>query len=226
MECPFCGALNGAQFLRVDNNKRRYYDCLACKREFYTDDDNWSYHLTEKTKKREAEIDEERARVEAKYDEVEEMFRMSSRPSWSRQLPDFEILEKILDKKYAAMQSPNEKSWLDIAAEITSGDRRRDYGAPLVNFLRIAILWSAYMEEYISPINVAYMMVLMKVAREMNTSKEDNPIDILGYVACIQTMDQDLKQHGYEQGNTIFSEYTSAAQLQTLLNDLFKKGMK
>ncbi len=90
--------------------------------------------------------------------------------------------------------------WLAEAAKITSGDRRRDYGRPLLNFLRIAISWSNYLDFTITPAQVAFMMVLMKVAREQNTPKNDNPIDILGYMACLSDMDDHLKGMGYESG--------------------------
>lgn len=85
---------------------------------------------------------------------------------------------------------------LDEAKLITTGDRRRDYGAPLINFLRIAIGWSVYLGVTITPTKVAWMMIQMKVAREANTPKKDNLTDVIGYAACVDNMVLHAMEHG------------------------------
>lgn len=109
--------------------------------------------------------------------------------------------------------------WLAEAANITSGERRRDYGRPLVNFLRIAIRWSNLLGIYITPPMVALMMVDMKIAREQNTHKDDNWIDILGYAATVSDMDQEMREMGFD-GYKQFSYWSSVADLQNLYNRL------
>lgn len=95
-------------------------------------------------------------------------------------------------------------SWVDEVVAITEGDRRRDYGHPLINFLRIAIRWSLYLKQTVSPVDVALLMVEVKLSRQQQTYKEDNFIDIMGYTACVEAMDTKLKEYGYPQGVRVF----------------------
>jgi hypothetical protein len=94
--------------------------------------------------------------------------------------------------------------WLAEAASITTGARRRDYGRPLLNHLRIAIRWSNFLDFAITPDKVVAMMVDMKLARQQQTPKDDNFIDILGYSACLSDMHEQLRGMGYEDGIYIF----------------------
>lgn len=80
---------------------------------------------------------------------------------------------------------------------ITSGDRRRDYGRPLVNHLRIALMWSVYLNSVITPDQVVWMMTLLKGARDMNTPKYDNSLDTIGYQVCLDDMVNQVVEEGY-----------------------------
>lgn len=61
-----------------------------------------------------------------------------------------------------------------------------EYGKPEDSFPIIAEMWEAYLERSGRPIeatDVAYMMVLLKVARAAGgVQKDENDIDIAGYV--------------------------------------------
>lgn len=58
-------------------------------------------------------------------------------------------------------------------------------GKPEDNFAIIAELWGAYTGYKFSPVDVAMMMVLLKVGRLMTGDYlADNYVDICGYVAC------------------------------------------
>lgn len=77
---------------------------------------------------------------------------------------------------------------LNTANDIINGERKEDYGDAFDSFDRIAGLWSSYLDHHISPVDVAHMMILMKVSRGTNHAKfnkihEDNLIDIAGYSA-------------------------------------------
>lgn len=87
-------------------------------------------------------------------------------------------------------------SWIDDVKTITQSDRQRDYGHPLQNFIRIAVFWSVQMGVYVSPVKVAEMMIGVKLAREVNTSKEDNWIDTMGYATCVDRMSERLREMG------------------------------
>lgn len=77
---------------------------------------------------------------------------------------------------------------LNTANDIINGERKEDYGDAFDSFDRIAGLWSSYLDHCISPVDVAHMMILMKVSRGTNHAKfnmihEDNLVDIAGYSA-------------------------------------------
>ncbi len=100
----------------------------------------------------------------------------------------------------------NAPRWLDTALQLTSSDRQRDYGRPLLNFLRIAIGWTLQLSTVLKPgaivhpVHVARLMIEMKLVRDMNTFKDDNWIDTMGYAAVVDDMDRHLKELGYEKG--------------------------
>jgi hypothetical protein len=79
-----------------------------------------------------------------------------------------------------------------FAAKIVAGDRDRQHGDKLRNFLNIASLWGGWLElrfgvkaDEVSAHDVAIMMVLMKAARTMSgTTNIDDYVDMVGYAAC------------------------------------------
>lgn len=74
---------------------------------------------------------------------------------------------------------------LDAAKKIVTGDREKQYGSPEDNFGVIARLWSAYAGCEFTPVDVAMMMTLLKVARiKTGHYKADSYIDACGYLAC------------------------------------------
>lgn len=74
---------------------------------------------------------------------------------------------------------------LNRAKEIVTGHRTEAYGSPEDNFKRIASYWSTYLNHEITTVNVADMMILLKMARNVGgTGSIDNYIDIAGYAAC------------------------------------------
>lgn len=73
---------------------------------------------------------------------------------------------------------------LDEAKRLSAADRQDIYGDPLVNHTRIADLWSVYLEQEISPSQVALCLCLVKIARLMQTPDHlDSHIDLAAYAA-------------------------------------------
>jgi hypothetical protein len=70
-------------------------------------------------------------------------------------------------------------------AKATIEDRGLDYGHPSDNMQRTARLLSAYLEMPINDYQVAGIMVLVKLARTMESSKVDTYIDLCGYAAIM-----------------------------------------
>ena len=86
----------------------------------------------------------------------------------------------------------SETSVLLEAQEAVFGERAKTYGHPKENFKRIADLWNAYfVAQYpgfgppapvLEPVDVAQMMILMKMARLVETpNHRDSWVDIAGY---------------------------------------------
>ena len=74
---------------------------------------------------------------------------------------------------------------LSKANECVCGKRQTDYGTPEDNFKRIADSWSSYLRYNITPVDVANMMILLKIARiQSGNATEDSFVDIAGYAAC------------------------------------------
>lgn len=74
---------------------------------------------------------------------------------------------------------------LDAAKKIVTGNREKQYGSPGDNFDVIARLWSTYAGREFTPVDVAMMMTLLKVARiKTGHYKADSYIDACGYLAC------------------------------------------
>jgi len=69
-------------------------------------------------------------------------------------------------------------------ASDTVKDRGLIYGSPAINHLRIAQLWSAYLERSIEPHEVAVCMLLVKISRLQETpSHIDSYLDAASYAA-------------------------------------------
>lgn len=81
---------------------------------------------------------------------------------------------------------------LELASQAVLQDRAAAYGTVENNFKNIATLWGTWLdiqpvdrEEGIGPVDVAAMMILLKLARLANNKTHlDSWVDIAGYAAC------------------------------------------
>lgn len=79
----------------------------------------------------------------------------------------------------------NRAEILHTAEQCVCGHRETDYGSPEDNFGMISKLWVAYKGVEFSPLDVAMMMALLKIARiKTGTKTEDSFVDLAGYAAC------------------------------------------
>lgn len=91
---------------------------------------------------------------------------------------------------------PTRAEVLREAERLITGDRNAHYGEPMDNFRNIAAFWNTFLKyklkdgEEITAGDTAALMILVKVAREIAGSKEDNKIDIAGYAACWAEVDR------------------------------------
>jgi len=82
---------------------------------------------------------------------------------------------------------------LDKAREATLG-RMKTYGPPLWHFESVAKLWGAFLNIELKPRDIALMMILFKVAREVQNPTLDTKVDIAGYAQTLEMMEQHRKE--------------------------------
>jgi hypothetical protein len=109
-------------------------------------------------------------------------------------------LESVLefDPRLHSEHTPNgtstRKKLLDEALRLITEDRHESYGSPTENFQDTANLWNTYLRTMqldqesgritLEPHNIADLMILLKIARNMHAPSWDNYVDIAGYGAC------------------------------------------
>ena len=77
------------------------------------------------------------------------------------------------------------KRVLSEAEKCVCGQREHEYGVPEDNFSRIAEFWATYKGVEFSPVDVAIMMALLKIARiSENPQHMDSWVDGCGYFSC------------------------------------------
>ena len=77
------------------------------------------------------------------------------------------------------MQDPRDIA--AAAAELVCGPRGDDYGHPLDDFSRAALIWQAILGVPVTAEQVALCMVGVKIAREVHKPKADTVLDGVGY---------------------------------------------
>lgn len=83
---------------------------------------------------------------------------------------------------------------LEEAQSVVYGDRQSDYGSVTENFQRIATMWSAILNTPVTPEQVGLCMCAVKIARQCHKPKRDNLVDLAGYAATIEKMNNEQKQ--------------------------------
>jgi hypothetical protein len=74
---------------------------------------------------------------------------------------------------------------LRTAETYVTKERATEHGAMEDNFATIASYWSEHLSTKVTPVDVAVMMTLLKIARiKTNAVNRDNWIDGCGYLAC------------------------------------------
>jgi hypothetical protein len=87
----------------------------------------------------------------------------------------------------------NRKEILAEADRLTHGDREKNYGSALTNHQRIAGLWSVFLQNEISPAQVAICMGLVKVARLIESPDHlDSFVDLAAYASIAGEIETDI----------------------------------
>ena len=73
---------------------------------------------------------------------------------------------------------------LKTAASLVGGDRAKQHGDYVVLHERVADLWGSYLGADVTPEQVAFCMVLLKIARsEVGGQNPDDGVDATAYTA-------------------------------------------
>lgn len=78
------------------------------------------------------------------------------------------------------------ESILQEAERIINGDRAEQYGDARESFDSIARYWSEYLGQTLEAVDVASLMILLKVARTKNGYHRDSYVDIAGYAGLTE----------------------------------------
>ena len=77
------------------------------------------------------------------------------------------------------------EEFLEHAADVVTR-RRRQYGAPVDLFERVAVRWSQVLRTKVTPAQVIVCLVDLKVARLTHDSRHlDSITDVAGYAGCL-----------------------------------------
>lgn len=89
------------------------------------------------------------------------------------------------------------ESILEEAKRLTSGPRGADYGPPWEDYTKVADMMNALFHKKLkSPFtcaDVPRIMILVKLSRDVNRPKRDNPVDIAGYAWCLHECEEHLR---------------------------------
>ena len=83
------------------------------------------------------------------------------------------------------------------ADQLINGDRAEAYGDAKENLDRIADLWRSYIGNkhgamvLLTDEDVAWMMVLLKMARQMHKPSRENVVDAAGYIGLVEKVSED-----------------------------------
>jgi len=89
------------------------------------------------------------------------------------------------------------ESILEEAQRLIHGERNKNYGHPRENFRDIAALFSGYLGKEINEIDVANLMILVKVARVKDAGyHRDSFTDIAGYAGCVERIYEEPDDSG------------------------------
>jgi Domain of unknown function (DUF6378)/Domain of unknown function (DUF4406) len=83
------------------------------------------------------------------------------------------------------------------AQRIIGGERQADYGSPEENFTHTAALWSAYKGVTFTPVEVVYLMTLLKLSRLRHRYKRDSLVDGIGYLGIADRLSTRTKLDAY-----------------------------
>jgi Domain of unknown function (DUF6378) len=81
-------------------------------------------------------------------------------------------------------------SILQEADAVVNGPRRDAYGDVRESFTKVAAMWSVVFGVTVTASQVAQAMIAFKLCREINKAGYDNRLDLAGYCALLDRLEQ------------------------------------
>lgn len=109
------------------------------------------------------------------------------------------------DQHYNCKSQPVTETVLEEAQRIIFGARQDTYGHALDNYTRLAGMFNALFEAKLkSPFSAEDMlinMIMVKLARQVNSKHHDNLVDLAGYTGLLQEIDRERVRRGRKSSN-------------------------
>lgn len=127
------------------------------------------------------------------------------------------------------------ESILEEASRLVNGERALQYGDSNVMLERIAELWAPILHECVNtdpygpfamaiyPRHVALCLIQLKVARELNSSKRDNAVDIAGYAEILGRA-QEAETETLRESDRTYRDQVRISNAGAAINDFISRG--
>lgn len=80
------------------------------------------------------------------------------------------------------------------AIQLVGGERGQAYGHPLDDYTRTAEIFRAMTGRFLTAKEAATFMMAVKMSREQNAHRDDNVIDLVGYILCVDMIRRKLEE--------------------------------
>ena len=134
------------------------------------------------------------------YDNSEDKYRHDRHYDCPGQAASGLLISSEESARTSVFKEPGSSTILEEASKLVDGPRQSDYGHPTEDFTRTAVFLTEVLrkkltpEASISPLDVALMMVFLKLSRQINKPKRDNLVDACGYLRCYEKVEKDREK--------------------------------
>lgn len=107
-------------------------------------------------------------------------------------------------KRPSQYQPPSEENILEEANRIVLGDKTEEYGHPLDDYARTALIATAVLDGFlkpgfqVQPWHIPLLMIGVKISRQVNSPKRKNFVNIAGYARTGEMVAEEMERRGEE----------------------------
>ena len=107
-------------------------------------------------------------------------------------------------KRPSEYQPPSEENILEEANRLVLGDKTAEYGHPIDDFARTALVATAVLDGFlkpgyqVQPWHIPLLMIGVKISRQVNSPKRKNFVNIAGYARTGEMIAEEMERRGEE----------------------------